>query len=346
MRTARLKGEGHHFVHTLSRVVDRRFIFGDAEKEHFVKLMRKLSAFHQIPVVTFCVMSNHFHLLLEQPDPELVPDLTKDELLRRLPLLYKESRVREIKEELDRLENSGDPEAAARFLESYEKRLGHISVFMKELKQRFTQWYNRRNDRHGTLWEDRYKSVLVEGSEHALMTMAAYIDLNPVRAGMVEQAEDYRWCGYGAAMGGVEKAREGLGVILDQSNRVCGEDFAEKWDETSKLYRLWIYSEGVEIQPDVETGQRGRRGFSPEQVEAVEKEGGQVRVSRALRCRVRYFSDGAVLGSAAFVNAIFEANRSSFGAKRKDGARPMKGMKGCDWGGLCVIRDLRKTAKS
>ena len=117
MRTARLKGEGHHFVHTLSRVVDRRFIFGDAEKEHFVKLMRKLSAFHQIPVVTFCVMSNHFHLLLEQPDPELVPDLTKDELLRRLPLLYKDSTVREIKEELDRLENSGDLEAVGRFLE-------------------------------------------------------------------------------------------------------------------------------------------------------------------------------------------------------------------------------------
>lgn len=39
------------------------------------------------------------------------------------------------------------------------------------------------------------------------MTMAAYIDLNPVRAGIVTKAEDYRWSGYGAAMGGDEKAR-------------------------------------------------------------------------------------------------------------------------------------------
>jgi len=53
---------------------------------------------------------------------------------------------------------------------------------MKDLKQRFTQWYNKRNGLKGTLWEDTYQSVLVEDSERALMTMAAYIDLNPVRA--------------------------------------------------------------------------------------------------------------------------------------------------------------------
>ena len=60
----------------------------------------------------------------------------------------------------------------------------------------------RRHGRKGTLWEDRFRSVLVEGAGLALATMAAYIDLNPVRAGMVEDPKDYRWSGYGAAMAG------------------------------------------------------------------------------------------------------------------------------------------------
>jgi hypothetical protein len=81
---------------------------------------------------------------------------------------------------------------------------------MKELKQRFTQWYNRRMGRKGTLWEEHFKRVLVEGDEKALMTVAAYIDLNPVRAGMVERVEDYRWFGYGSAVAGNRWAREGL----------------------------------------------------------------------------------------------------------------------------------------
>ena len=54
---------------------------------------------------------------------------------------------------------------------------------MKELKQRFSRWHNRRVGRKGPVWEDRYKSVQVEDDETALRTIAAYIDLNPVRAG-------------------------------------------------------------------------------------------------------------------------------------------------------------------
>ena len=50
--------------------------------------------------------------------------------------------------------------------------------------QRFTQWFNGTHKRTGTLWEDRFKSVIVEDGI-AAKTMAAYIDLNPMRAGMV-----------------------------------------------------------------------------------------------------------------------------------------------------------------
>ncbi len=75
---------------------------------------------------------------------------------------------------------------------------------MKGVMQRFTQWHNGKHKRSGTLWERRFKSVVVEDGL-AARTMAAYIDLNPVREGMVEDPADYRWSGYGEAVGGGAK---------------------------------------------------------------------------------------------------------------------------------------------
>ena len=93
-------------------------------------------------------------------------------------------------------------------------RMHNLSEFMKTLLQRFTRWFNRTHQRTGTLWEERYKSVIVE-SGIAARTMAACIDLNPVRAGMNSDPAEYRWSSYGEAVGGGpkgngKKAREGL----------------------------------------------------------------------------------------------------------------------------------------
>ncbi|MDA7922781.1 chemotaxis protein CheW, partial [Verrucomicrobiales bacterium] len=71
--------------------------------------------------------------------------------------------------------DKGDSKWEEKILNRYRRRMGDVSVFMQELKQRFSQWYNKRNSRKGTLWEGRFKSVLVEGDDQALMTMAAYI---------------------------------------------------------------------------------------------------------------------------------------------------------------------------
>jgi hypothetical protein len=78
---------------------------------------------------------------------------------------------------------------------------------MKTFKQRATQSYNTRHGRKGTLWEERFKSILIQGhSGNALATVAAYIDLNPVRARIVSDPKDYRFSGYGEAMAGSKKA--------------------------------------------------------------------------------------------------------------------------------------------
>ncbi len=61
-----------------------------------------------------------------------------------------------------------------------------------------------------TLWEDRFRSVLVERKGQALRAMAAYIDLNPVRAKICDDPKDYRWCGYAEAVAGGKEAREAV----------------------------------------------------------------------------------------------------------------------------------------
>jgi putative transposase len=339
MRQARIRGEGKSYYHCISRVVDRQFVLKEEEKEHFVALMRKLEAFHGMRVVTYCIMSNHFHLLIEEPDRESVVSLDAETIFRRIGFLYDTFTVRTVEEEWERARAAGDTAWEEEILDRYRNRMGDLSGFMKDLKQRFSQWHNRRQGRKGTLWEDRYKSLLVEGDSKALMTMAAYIDLNPLRAGMVSKVGDYRWCGYASAVGGNKWARRGLGRILTTSDHVSGEEFEEKWSETAALYRLWLYYEGEEREI-AETGKRLRKkDFTREQVEIEEARRGKMPVTEAIRYRVRYLTDGAVLGSAAFVNQVFERNRARFGKNRRSGARPMRE---ADWSGLCVLRDLRE----
>ena len=78
--------------------------------------------------------------------------------------------------------------------------------------------------------------------------------------------------------------------------------------------------------------------FSEEKVQQILDAGGALPLSDALRCRVRYFSDGLVLGSRQFVEEVFTEYRDQFGGKRTTGARPMKY---AQWDGLCTLRDLR-----
>jgi len=70
MRTVRFKADKDQdqaYYHCVSRVVDRRFVLGEVEKERFVKIMRNYEDFCGVRILTFCVLSNHFHVLLEVP---------------------------------------------------------------------------------------------------------------------------------------------------------------------------------------------------------------------------------------------------------------------------------------
>jgi len=203
------------------------------------------------------------------------------------------------------------------------------------------------HQRSGTLWEERYKSVIVE-SGIAARTMAAYIDLNPVRAGMASDPAEYRWSSYGEAVGdgpkgNGKKAREGL-VRACMSHAGVGFE-AEQWQEVSRIYRRTM---GLALgrksgKAVVEKGVARPQMNAAEALEAGDN--GTVlpdlKLAAMLRCRVRYFTDGAVIGSKAFVNEAFAAARERFTEGRKDGARRMKGNGKAAAGVLWSVRDLR-----
>ena len=180
---------------------------------------------------------------------------------------------------------------------------------MKVLKQRFSQWFNgsRPVRRKGTLWEDRFRSVLVESGE-ALRAMAAYIDLNPIRANLVSDPKDYRWSGYGEACAGQQAAKCGLQRVLDglMKEGVGVEEDVLAW------YRMQLTYNGQERLDD--EGKVTRRGFSADDVRETEAKRGTIPVQEYLRLRTR-----------EFVHGIFEAKRQWFSATRTTGARTLKG---------------------
>ena len=335
MRQARLKADARAklaYYHCISRVVGREFLLGEAEKEQFVAFLREYERFCGVRVLTYCVMSNHFHVLVEVPRRPEKP-LTDEELVARLYGLSGLSEAATIEQRLGWLRERGQHGAAEVLRERVMARMWDVSGFMKLLKQRYTQWYNRLHDRTGTLWEARFKSVLVEGAGHPLATMAAYIDLNPVRAKLVLDPKDYRWCGYAAAVAGEAGAVEGLGRVLAsvEGHRKAGA-------EALRRYRCWLYGQGAEREGVTEAGEPLMPGLSAEAVAEVIEAKGRLPLNEYLRLRVRYFTDGVVLGTRGFVNEVFQTFRDRFGPKRKDGARRLRYLKGTE---LFSLRDLQ-----
>ena len=107
----------------------------------------------------------------------MIPEnkFTDEEVLKRFVDFYSDERI-----------------YAERLIPSLREKLSSLSEFMREIKIGFARFYNRRHRRRGYFWRDRFKSVIVENGE-TLVNCLAYIDLNPLCAGLVERPEEYRW---------------------------------------------------------------------------------------------------------------------------------------------------------
>ncbi len=287
----------------------------EVEKEHMVRLMRRLERFTGVKVLTFCIMTNHMHLLLDEGTRK---ELSEEELLHRMRAIYDDFQMLEFTTQWERWRKLKLPHLVEQEQARIQARMHDISEFMKQLKQRFTCWYNRENDRCGTLWEARFKSVVVEGGE-ALLTMAAYIDLNPVRAMICDDPKDYRFCGMGEACAGRRKASAGITEILRRHR----ERTITAADAMAAYRHFALDCEG---KTNIEAQSRPVSG--------------RCRLSRGelLRCRVRHFTEGLVIGRKGFTAEIYRLHRARFGPRRKREAWPLRGG---EWGGLCSLRELR-----
>jgi putative transposase len=325
MRQRRIKippEEGVAMYHCMSRTVNGEWLFEPVDREVLRKQLWLVADYCGLQVLTYTILSNHFHVLVRVPEKNVPDDA---ELLRRYermyakPTKYQYTRLEVIKEQLQ----SGGPEAD-HWRQGQLKLMGDISAYMKLVKQRFSIWFNRSHRRFGTLWSERFKSVLAE-SGPALRTMSAYIDLNCVRAKLVHDPKDYRFCGYAEAVAGDKAAQSGLGVVMENSN----------WKETQSIYRRMLFATAAEAK---EQG----ASLSAKALATVMQDEGRLPLATVLRCRVRYFSDGAVLGSRAFVERQLAVYRVHTGLREQ--AVPHLLPKITDWGDLATLRGLRKAA--
>lgn len=121
------------------------------------------------------------------------------------------------------------------------ERQDSVGLMMKHLGQRYVQYINRTYRRTGTLWEGRFRSCLAQ-SEHYVMACYRYIELNPVRAGMVEHPADYPWSSYRSNGQGLASA------LLNQHAlyRVLGRSGGERCRRYRELFRVHLEPELID----------------------------------------------------------------------------------------------------
>ena len=310
MRLPRVLAQGEGYYHVISRISGQRFLLNAEEKDRLVCFMNASAGFSGVDVLAYAFMDNHFHMLVKVPMPYDVDDV---ELIRRMRLLYGQAKLDRILGDWETWEGKGmefkvlDAKAALR------RRMHDLSQFCKTLKETFSMSYNARHGHVGTIWGSRFKSVLLSPDYRTLMTVGSYIDLNPVRAGAVEEASAYRWNGYGTALRGNTLSRNGLctmvamaylkrKVVYDTA-LTAYESAMQGFIETPAKEEPAATSVRPSLRKKTEKPKEAQT-FVSKQVARELAEGGKLSLFAMLRCKVRYFSQGLAVGPAAFVREV------------------------------------------
>ncbi len=288
MRKIRIRvDEVDSVYHCMSRTVNGERLLGPEHRKVFRKMLVEAAEFSGVRVITYCLMENHFHVLVRVCAGD---DPSDEELVRRYRVLYPTTSAYQPMsgDRLEEILEQGGAEAE-RVRSVLLARMGDVSEFMKTLKQRYSIWFNNQHGRYGPLWSDRFKSVLVEGDAYSLKTVAAYIDLNPVRAGMVADPKDYPFCGYGRACAGGRFEREGIGSLtMDRGLSLLD-------------YRAVLFGKGRIAGAAGEVGESESEGMEEVEDRAVAEPR-----SASLLQTIRHFANGKILGSEGFVQRVME----------------------------------------
>ncbi len=185
-RIARIKVKGEPTVyHVMSRTALDGFVLGDVEKDFLLEVIKRYSGLYFTEIIGFCIMGNHFHCLVRM-HPE--GGYSDKDIRKRYKDFHKDE------------EATRDLELSDGQVADYRAKLEDLSEFMKEVKQTFSRFYNKRHGRKGFFWSERFKSVIVDNGD-TLINCLAYIDLNPVRADVYRERHFFvdclgrlRWC--------------------------------------------------------------------------------------------------------------------------------------------------------
>lgn len=185
------------WYHIVSRCVRRAFLcgvdhFSGKSFEHrrgwIETRIRELAGVFAIDVAAYAVMSNHFHIVL-RVDQERAQQWDDTEVLRRWTQIFSgpEEVRRYLSEHGDKLSDA-DLAKVNEWVRVYRQRLFDISWFMRILNESLARMANAEDGIKGRFWEGRFKSQALL-DEQSLLAAMAYVDLNPVRAGMAETPE-------------------------------------------------------------------------------------------------------------------------------------------------------------
>ena len=241
------------YHHLISRIAHKVYFLTDEVRNDFIEMIRRTADFCGIQLVAWCIMSNHFHLLVYLPDAE---QLDETEILRRYGVLKGKSKRVALEKALARLRKNkdrGEAAVAARLAE-ISAGMHKLGVFMKIVKQWLTQDYNRRYSHAGTLWEAVYKDVLVPDKPSELAKRAAYIHLNPVRAAMGSSFDEYVWSSLTAM-------RKGDDVAIRGMRRIYGEGASPSEMLDAHKHLMAELLEQIKFDRAVEVARKRAAGF-------------------------------------------------------------------------------------
>jgi REP element-mobilizing transposase RayT len=302
-RPKRLKLIGEEgFFHITSRTVGQEFFLGDVEKEKLFNIIKYYSGYYFVKPIGLTVMNNHFHLLIKsEPESYYSDDQVKQRIAE-----YRDKKKKKEKGNEEDWEEGGDGEISYNELQRIKKQMADISEYVRAIKQTFSRWYNKMNNRSGYLWGDRFKSILIEKGV-GLLNCLAYIDLNPVRAGIVKRPEDYRWSGIGYRI-----YTDNKGDFLSFDGIFSESEIKDHpKEELLRCYRYFVYKCGnikrlsmadIEEGIDVENVKSAidNETYNYELMRDFKLPKGEIMLGR-----IRYFSDGMVIGSKKFLKEAY-----------------------------------------
>jgi REP element-mobilizing transposase RayT len=280
--------------HVISRTALPGLPIHDVDKDYLLGLIKRLSLLYCVDVLGFAILGNHFHLVVRMHPEESVSD---QEVIQRYQKFY-----------------GDDKYIGGEQVEEVRKRLCSLAAYVKDIKQGFTFYYNKKYRRQGFFWGGRFKSLIVEDGP-TLVNLLAYVDLNPIRAGIVKRPEEYKWCS--------------LGYHIQTGNKddlLCVDFGMQEWNEFEsgeivRKYREFVYETGA-----VDAG----KGATIDKKIVDRERKRKYKVSRAdrFRYRTRYFTEAGIIGSKEFVGEVFDQVKHLLRSKDERKFTPVGGVQG------------------